>query len=209
MKASKALEVLLTSYIAISAVMVCSLVGFNIVDITYKGNELLWIAIGLPAAMSVGWFGLLIFPKTRKAYLDSLMIFLLGKYSWQKALAVAIVSGVGEEVLFRGFLQERIGLVAASIAFGLMHFNKNIKLYVVVTTALGLVLGGLTILSGSLLPAITVHVVNNFVGFRYAKWHWAKRLAELDTELSSYTKEALLRGEYATARLSDPEEATA
>jgi membrane protease YdiL (CAAX protease family) len=36
-----------------------------------------------------------------------------------------LTAAVGEEVFFRGFIQNRWGLVAVSFAFGLAHFGKK------------------------------------------------------------------------------------
>ena len=46
----------------------------------------------------------------------------LGPISVPDAVLLAIASGLGEELFFRGALQPRVGLVLASILFGLVHF---------------------------------------------------------------------------------------
>lgn len=82
---------------------------------------------------------------------------------------VALAAGIGEETLFRGALQplagrvlpETAALLAASVLFGLVHAVNG--LYVFFASLFGLYLGGLLLLSGSLLPPIIAHAVYDFV----------------------------------------------
>lgn len=84
-------------------------------------------------------------------------------------LVVAALAGIGEELLFRGVLQAGLagalgpaaGLLLASLAFGLAHALS--RAYFLLAIAMGLYLGLLFQLSGSvLLPAI-VHAVYDVV----------------------------------------------
>ena len=59
------------------------------------------------------------------------------------ALAVALAAGVGEEVLFRGALQPRLGIVAAALLFAVLHTQYAISLASVEIFILGLALGWL------------------------------------------------------------------
>ena len=83
-------------------------------------------------------------------------------------LVLGLLAGTAEELFFRGFMQTRlrqrlgpwpaIGITA--LAFGLMHFDP---LHTPLALLLGLFLGWITELSGSIVPAMVVHVVNNAV----------------------------------------------
>lgn len=91
--------------------------------------------------------------------------------------AIAALAGLGEEMLFRGFLQEGIGrwvggpsgtwvgLAAASLLFGLAHpFTLS---YVLLAGLIGLYLGWLWIATGNLLVPITAHAVYDFLALAY------------------------------------------
>lgn len=95
---------------------------------------------------------------------------------WQLAL-VAAAAGFGEELLFRGLLQEGlanwigqpvgpwIALVAASLVFGLFHWLNTT--YALLAVAAGLYFGGLLILTGSLWPPIVAHALYDFIALCY------------------------------------------
>jgi membrane protease YdiL (CAAX protease family) len=87
-------------------------------------------------------------------------------------LAISLAAGVGEELLFRGFLQATLtdlwsgpvgilaGLLIASLVFGLCH--ALCWGYAVVATAMGLLLGLLFLATGSLWAPMTTHAVYDF-----------------------------------------------
>ena len=83
--------------------------------------------------------------------------------------AVAVTAGITEEIIYRGFgiayvrwLHPGIGglaiVVVTSAAFGLAHTYQG-RRGVLLTAAIGAVLGWLTLISGSLLPAIALHTL--------------------------------------------------
>lgn len=81
---------------------------------------------------------------------------------------IALVSGVAEELFFRGVLQPQIGLWLSSIVFGLAHiWKKAAVIYGIYAIGIGLILGSLYKLSGNLWVPILAHVVNNFVAILY------------------------------------------
>ena len=87
--------------------------------------------------------------------------------------AIAIVAGVGEEMLFRGILQGMAarwlgpasGLAIASIAFGLMHLIT--PTYAALATACGAYFGVLFLLTDNLLVVIVPHALYDFVALAY------------------------------------------
>lgn len=82
--------------------------------------------------------------------------------------AIAGVTPLGEELFFRGLVQRGIarrgypllGLGLASLLFGAAHGDW---LYGAAALSLGLALGLLLRRSGSLLPALAAHSINNFI----------------------------------------------
>jgi membrane protease YdiL (CAAX protease family) len=86
---------------------------------------------------------------------------------------VALLAGLGEEMLFRGVLQAALadwlgtwaGLAAASLLFGLLHAIT--PTYAVLATLLGAYLGWLWMASGNLLAPVVAHALYDFVALLY------------------------------------------
>jgi sodium transport system permease protein len=91
-----------------------------------------------------------------------------GSGFWWYALVLAVLPAISEELLFRGFLltglrrrfQPLMAIFLSSLLFGLYHLNVFQFLPAVL---LGLVLGLLTVKSGSILPAMVYHLLHNGV----------------------------------------------
>ena len=89
---------------------------------------------------------------------------------------ISALAGLGEEVLFRGFMQTALdgvmglwpALVITSIVFGLAHFVT--VTYAVYATLIGVYLGALLILSDNLLVPILAHAVYDFVALIYLSY---------------------------------------
>lgn len=79
------------------------------------------------------------------------------------AFFLALASSVSEEVLFRGFLQPRIGIWAQAVIFSLAHISYVDVVEVVVTFALALVFGLLYARTKNLWAPIAAHFVFNFL----------------------------------------------
>lgn len=93
---------------------------------------------------------------------------LLGDLSPTQILVVALASGIGEELLFRGWLLHETGLWISSILFGLVHVppTRQWLYWPFFAAAMGLVLGWLYLWSGSLLFPIVLHAGINFLNIR-------------------------------------------
>jgi membrane protease YdiL (CAAX protease family) len=81
-------------------------------------------------------------------------------------LAIGILPGIAEELLFRGYIQTRLcarwgmarGITCTALMFGLIHFDLVQGTFAVIV---GLFLGYMTERYGSILPAMIAHAVNN------------------------------------------------
>jgi len=93
----------------------------------------------------------------------------LGKLSPANILWVALFSGFGEELLFRGWILNETGLPVSSILFGLIHFppNRNWLLWPLFAAGLGFILGALCLYSGTLLWAVLLHAAINYVNLSF------------------------------------------
>jgi hypothetical protein len=95
---------------------------------------------------------------------------------WEFA-GIAVFAGFGEEMLFRGVLQNLpsnlfegqaytyVGLVLASVLFGLLHWLT--LTYAILAALIGLYLGILWIATGNLLVPAVVHAVYDFWALVY------------------------------------------
>ena len=86
-------------------------------------------------------------------------------------LAVVIMAPIGEEIVFRGFLQKFLeqhwrdvtkAVLVSSLLFAMIHFNPfwTVQIYL-----LGIILGFLSWKTNSIIPSIILHSMNN--GFAY------------------------------------------
>lgn len=104
------------------------------------------------------------------AFLEAVFRELLraeGAADWaMTVLTVAVVPGIGEEILFRGAILTSLGrhltppraVFAAALLFGIMHMNPW---QFAGALALGAIYGCMVWWSGSVVPAILAHAVNN------------------------------------------------
>jgi len=90
---------------------------------------------------------------------------LLGPLCVPEALALALLSGIGEELFFRGMLQQQIGYVGASVVFGLVHIGpgREFAPWTGFAVIAGFLFGGLVLLTGSLLAAVVAHAATNAI----------------------------------------------
>lgn len=89
---------------------------------------------------------------------------LLGPLSSTDVLLLAGGSALGEEMLFRGAMQPTLGLGLTSVIFGLAHLPPRRELWPWSATAavVGLGLGGLYEVTGSILAPVIAHFTINW-----------------------------------------------
>ncbi|MBX7169103.1 MAG: CPBP family intramembrane metalloprotease [Pirellulales bacterium] len=112
------------------------------------------------------------FRRLRAAWEESIAPVFHDWSPWEVA-SLALVAGVGEEMLFRGVIQAATagwlgslaGLAVASVLFGLPHAITFT--YAVAATLLGAYLGWLFLSTGNLLAPIVAHAVYDFVALEY------------------------------------------
>lgn len=73
--------------------------------------------------------------------------------------AAIVVMGIGEELLFRGLVQPRVGLLVAAVVYAAVQLISRNLLLVVLGVAGGLVWGSLYAATGSLVAPILAHVI--------------------------------------------------
>ena len=100
---------------------------------------------------------------------------ILGGLTTGQVAVFAVTSGVAEEVFFRGFLQqalsevwignEWIGLVVASLIFGLIHIGPDREKFLpwtIMAVVLGFVFGLVYMWTGNIIAPVVAHFTINF-----------------------------------------------
>lgn len=99
--------------------------------------------------------------------IDLVLAPLVGRMRLAEVLVISALAGVSEEVFFRGVLQLEIGVLLASLIFGLFH---AVSLpYALWATAVGSYLGCLAQWHGNLSVPIVAHMMIDIVGLLYIR----------------------------------------
>jgi hypothetical protein len=130
-----------------------------------------WLDLGLGLGTGLLLLGLWaaaerIFPLARE--LEAKLAQALGPLSGSEALALALLSGFAEELFFRGAVQGTLGLVGATILFGLLHSGpgREMRLWTLFALLAGGVLGLLMQWRGNLLGPVAGHFLVNAINLR-------------------------------------------
>jgi hypothetical protein len=99
----------------------------------------------------------------------------MGQRSLAECVLLAIVSGVAEEALFRGAIQPHVGLLGASLLFGLAHFapRRDLLPWTGFALLMGLAFGGLFEWTGNLVAPVMAHAGVNAVNLRLLSLRYA------------------------------------
>ncbi len=127
-----------------------------------------WL-IGLAAGallLAATWLTERLWPRFRA--LGNTMAAQLGPITVRQALLLAVLSGIGEEALFRGPLQAALGVVAATVLFAALHGLGNRRLWPwpLFAAVAGAVFAALAWQFHSPWPGAVAHVVVNAVNLR-------------------------------------------
>ena len=123
------------------------------------------LALGLATAVGTVSLSLLVYrliPITRKLA-DELAPSLVDRADRSGLVLIAFFSGVGEEVFFRGAVQQEFGILIASVVFGLAHVgpDRRYLLWTAWAVVAGLIFGLLFEVTGGLLAPVAAHVIHN------------------------------------------------
>jgi hypothetical protein len=109
--------------------------------------------------------------------LDESIVPLFRSCGFMEIAIIAVLAGIGEEMLFRGVLQAAVaqeiggqrgiwlGLLISAVLFGLMH--PITPAYAILAGLIGLYLGGLWLASGNLLSPVIAHGLYDFLAIVY------------------------------------------
>lgn len=128
-----------------------------------------WWLAGLlagTALLALSWLAEAVWPAMRN--LTAELAAALGPIGTGRAVAWALASGLAEEALFRGPVQDLVGWPIAALLFAAMHGGTSRRLIAWSTFALcaGALFGLLADRYNSLWPAVLAHVLVNGVNLR-------------------------------------------
>ncbi|MEA5445362.1 CPBP family intramembrane glutamic endopeptidase [Gammaproteobacteria bacterium AB-CW1] len=163
--------------LVILALILAWLLSINLAEHLDFSTQALLLAI--PATLVIFLaFGLLIpfrfqWARELEEQVLKLLHGLFRGHSHGWALPLALLAGVGEELLFRGvaqtWLQEHtapwLAILIPAVVFGLLHFLSTA--YFILATLMGIYMGLLYYWSGNLLLPILVHFLYDWVAISY------------------------------------------
>ena len=137
----------------------------------------LLVALGLTVVLAAVNFGLFFvgrrFEFTRHVYafFDDEIFPLLREATVIDIVVLAAVAGFSEELLFRGMLQPRMGIIASSLLFGLLH-GPDYKLwpFAVWAAAVGAGLGLVYRETENMAVPMLAHAFYDGLALAYIRW---------------------------------------
>ena len=144
-----------------------------------RGQLALGLLAGLLGGLLLVWIGRLLERFAWSTELYRWFASLLGAPTWPQALLLAGASSLGEELLFRGAVQQSWGLAIASVAFMVVHLppRRGLAWWTVLAGAMGALFGLGTQLSGNLGFAIGAHFTVNLLNLHRIGRYGGRALA--------------------------------
>jgi uncharacterized protein len=168
----------------VSAYVLASLADIRLQSNLSVQSVLLGLAVGIPLiAVNLGFSHFILceerFPTFYKFKVEVLKP-LCRELPWPAAIAVSLLSGLGEEIFFRGFLQSWLASVLGPIGailitnalFAVVHFIGRVREYRALLPyyfACGLYFSLVVLYLQDLTPPIIAHILNNFVAVMYVR----------------------------------------
>jgi hypothetical protein len=93
------------------------------------------------------------------------------QFSTSEIFLLAFFSALGEELLFRGVLQAKLGLVLSNVLFALLHVRRNRKLlpWTAMSFVVGMSFGTLYVVFGDLGAPLFAHFIINLLNLRHTR----------------------------------------
>ena len=118
---------------------------------------ILGIGLFIAAAFGIEAVANAVSPSTQKQLTDVTNVLFSRFNNPAAILFLGILAGVVEEVLFRGAVQPRLGILVTSILFAALHTQYAVSFATLEVFVLGIGLGWLRLRAGSTLPSIVTH----------------------------------------------------
>jgi membrane protease YdiL (CAAX protease family) len=120
------------------------------------------------AALVIGATGPMVRFLPWMRWLSREMRRVLGPVDLRTAVVVALASGIGEELFFRGALLPVVGLTTSSVLFAVVHTgpDRRYLAWTAFSLGIGFALGAIVLETGSLVGPLVAHVAINAVNLR-------------------------------------------
>ncbi len=136
------------------------------------GYAVLWTLPLIPAMVFIGRSNWRPFVRIQQV-VNAIVVPLFSGCSVFQLAMISALAGIGEEALFRGFIQNSLategnvwgGIIIAGFLFGLAHMIT--PAYAVLATLMGVYFGWLMHFHDNLLVAIMVHALYDFIALLY------------------------------------------
>jgi membrane protease YdiL (CAAX protease family) len=113
--------------------------------------------------------------KSMRDLINKQMLPLIGHLTFFDSIMVSVISGLCEEVFFRGVLQSQCGIVPSACAFGLAHLPRIYYFpYALWATYVGLLMSFLVAQTGSLYSPMIAHALINFASITVLRTMYKK-----------------------------------
>ncbi len=138
--------------------------AFGLVKVTAEGMK--WAVITVCAGFVIGIVANVLTQATNATYkeeIDNSIDILTGTApSWIAAPLIGLSAGIGEELLFRGAIQPRYGIIPTALLFALLHNQYGFSFVTLGTFGLGCAFGLLAKRYGTT-HAIIAHTLYNTI----------------------------------------------
>lgn len=91
----------------------------------------------------------------------------LSTLPWYVLVLAVTIAPIGEELLFRGYLVPRTGIIISSLIFGAGHLAYGSVVEIIGATSIGIILAFLFKKSQSIAPCIVVHIIYNLMSLLF------------------------------------------
>jgi hypothetical protein len=109
-------------------------------------------------------------------FFEEVLFPLILPMSLGQLLALSVMAGVAEELLFRGPMQRDLGLLLAALLFGAVHtYSPRLWFYGLWVAVIGVIMGLLLRQSGNLITPVVAHGLYDFLSLLGVKLVWGTR----------------------------------
>lgn len=151
--------------IGISFILILLLPGENNFLNLFNWGDKAVFTIGLPAGLAVVALDITMMRILPPSYFDDggLNDKIFSGRSIPHIAIIAMVVAISEEILFRGIIQEKTGLIVASIIFAVIHFRYLFNWFLFLNiVVLSFCIGAIYSWTGNLAVTVAMHFVIDF-----------------------------------------------
>jgi len=125
-------------------------------------SNIAWTVIGL-VAIFLGGIVINLLSSQAGVNDQSKVVETVNAFSYEVILMAILLAPIGEELLFRGFLTKRFGIIISSLLFGIVHIAYGSYVEIIGAIYIGLVLAYIFKKTESLTPCILTHFLYNLM----------------------------------------------